>query len=693
MSRRPQRVRVPSLRDEPSVASAGEMVLGIETPDLRMGAITVLLLTIGVPVGAQPVVEAPLAFVIREGGYDNHFYRDGHVAAHLLLRSGDSPRIVIAFLAGNSGAALWFVAIREPLVIELDGEIAPIEEGAARGIAMTIVARGRAQLEISQPVLGSIRVIRDYMHARTLPDGLVLRRAVTTSRASFSRRSADGDHHYRLDVAPLGVTPLSDDGAVLSSDAGEIRFRLRALTDEPPLTPIPAEALLTADAAADPRARRVLAFLSYEEKLLAGSWRFLTCFGRDTLMSTRLLAPVLTPRTIEAALGSVLERLSPAGEVAHEEEIGEFPALRGERAPVFDYKMVDDDFMLAPVLAHYVFDTPEGATRRRAFLARRISTGDTYAEALQRNLERVLAWARPYAAAPGVTTLIHTKDDLPVGNWRDSEEGLGGGRVPYDVNAILVPAALEAAVRLFRLPDMVDAARADEAAQLLAAWSGAGRHFDVVIESADARERVAQYARALGIPAKPALDAIGEEPVAFPGVALDRNGRPLPVMHSDDGFAVLFARPAPAELRRMATRVERPFPAGLATPIGLVVANPAFAADPHLCAMFSREHYHGVVVWSWQQALMASGLARQLDRRDLDGGTRAALTRAQRVLWQAIAATYALRTSELWSWDHDARSGWQLVPFGQRSGHQTESNAAQLWSAVYLAIEPPRQDP
>jgi hypothetical protein len=484
---------------------------------------------------------------------------------------------------------------------------------------------------------------------------------------------------------------LSGDGTILANDDGVIRFRIRASTDEPPLTPILQQDLLTAEAATDPQARQVLAFLSYEEKLLAGSWRFLTYFGRDTLISTRLLMRVLMPRTIEAALGSVLERLSPTGEVAHEEDVGEFPALRAEKAPAFDYKMVDDDFMLAPVLAHYVFETEAGATRRAAFLARTTSVGDTYADAVGRNLDRVLTLARPYAAAPRFETLIHTKDALKVGNWRDSDEGLGGGRVPYDVNAILVPAALEAAARLYRLPGLADEAYADEAARLAAVWRGARRHFELTVEPAEARTRIHRYAQALGIPSAPALEAIGTEPVVFPAVALDRRGRPLPVMHSDDGFALLFSTPPLQQLRQIAVNIERPLPAGLWTPVGIVVANAAFAAQPVLRAVFSRDHYHGAVVWSWQQALAASGIARQLERRDLDAATQAALRRAQNALWRAIDATRANQTSELWSWDYDPTRGWQIVPFGQRSGHQSESNAAQLWSTVYLAIErPPR---
>ena len=108
---------------------------------------------------------------------------------------------------------------------------------------------------------------------------------------------------------------------------GHIRLRLTALTGEVPLTPLDAASLLTPAARPDRDARRKLAFLSYREKSLAGSWRFNTYFGRDTLMSLRLLQPVLRPSASEAGLASVLARLSPEGEAAHEEGIGEFALL------------------------------------------------------------------------------------------------------------------------------------------------------------------------------------------------------------------------------------------------------------------------------------------------------------------------------------------------------------------------------
>jgi hypothetical protein len=131
----------------------------------------------------------------------------------------------------------------------------------------------------------------------------------------------------------------------------------------------------------------------------------------------------------------------------------------------------------------------------------------------------------------------------------------------------------------------------------------------------------------------------------------------------------------------------RPFPAGLMTDIGLLVANPVLA-EPAMQARFTPSAYHGTVVWSWQQALLAAGLERQLARHDLPAATRARLGPAQAQLWRAISATRALQSSELWSWAYEA-GRYRMVPFGAGRQDVDESNAAQLWSTVYLAVRPP----
>jgi hypothetical protein len=67
------------------------------------------------------------------------------------------------------------------------------------------------------------------------------------------------------------------------------------------------------------------------------------------------------------------------------------------------------------------------------------------------------------------------------------------------------------------------------------------------------------------------------------------------------------------------------------------------------------------------------------------------LRAARQRLWSVIENTRELRASELCSWRYvDGR--YQAAPFGQNNGDADESNAAQLWSTVYLAIPPPAAD-
>jgi hypothetical protein len=123
------------------------------------------------------------------------------------------------------------------------------------------------------------------------------------------------------------------------------------------------------------------------------------------------------------------------------------------------------------------------------------------------------------------------------------------------------------------------------------------------------------------------------------------------------------------------------------TPVGVVVANPAYAGEA-LQKTFTSAHYHGTVVWSWQQAMLASGLARQLARRDLDPKLRNSLVGAEQRLWAVIRDMRAQAAGELWSFAV-ANGHITYLSFGQARGHKDESNAAQLWSTVYLAVRPP----
>jgi hypothetical protein len=681
---------------------------------LRSAAAACLLFFFLIPAPALALKASPLAFRVRQGRILNEFLRAGPVAAHLLLRAGPDPgrgprtgpRILIAFPAGDSGVGLWFDPTRGSAMWQVRGELKPVHARDARGRPLYgITAEATLEdpeLEIHQAVLSSIRVLRDYQSLGTLPEGIAVAPSVKGSTFTWSRARLDGAVSYRLTVAVLDGRVIGR--RILAGKDGRIELRITGLTGETPLQPLAGRALLRNPSAGSLGARETLAFLAYREKLLAGSWRFDTYFGRDTLMSLRLLMPALSPTAVADGLDAVLVRLSPEGEVAHEEDIGEQAVLDHLRtggtrsaAPVYDYKMIDEDYLLAPVAAEWLL-RPQATARATAFLAAAVGGPQerrrTRGAALVRNLRYVVQSAAAFAKAPAVSHLIGLRPGVPVGDWRDSETGLAGGHYPYDVNAALVPAALQAAARLEASGLLAPYAGASDralfagAAQMARVWRERARPlFDVTLSHSVAANAIEIYADSVGVPAEPAVDALAPGALRFHALSLAASGEPIPVMQSDEGFLLLFEHPAPQHLDRIVSVLMRPFPAGLMTGVGMVVANPVFCTSA-LQNELNRNAYHGTVVWSWQQALFAAGLARQLEREDLPSAVRADLITAQRVLWSAIEASRSMQNAELWSWSY-AAGHYQLRPFGSSAADVTESNAAQLWSTVYLAVRPP----
>lgn len=638
----------------------------------------------------------------REGLNLNSFVQQGAVAAHVVLRSGTDPRLIVAFPAGNSGVGLWFDRIRRGADWAITAEPRAVTDKDARGRALRGV-RFRAeirtsQLAVKQAVLSSVRVLRDYQALGKAPAEVLVPVHAEGRSLSWSRDRLDGAPGYRLSVIVERGSLTGN--RISASPDGTIAVTVTALTGDPPLTPFAPGTLLTGQAADDPAARAALQFLSYREKFLAGSWRFNTYFGRDTLMSVRLLMPALRPAAVETGLRSVLTRLAPDGNVAHEEDIGEFAVLdhmRGGQgrsdAPTYNYNMVDSPFLLAPVARAWLIDDRRGRARAAAFLAEK-QAGRRLGDALMTNIRFVAARARAFAGAPRWNNLISLKRGMDAGEWRDSKDGLGGGRYPYDVNAILVPAALEAADALVRaglLEPYVTAADRTMLAGLTHAASvwrdRAPPLFLQTMTPAAARPAIERYAQAQHVPAAPALAAVDHRPVHYNAIALDAAGKPVPVLNSDEGFSLLFGQPSPEALAVIAETIDRPFPAGLMTGAGMLVANPVFA-QPALQARFSPNAYHGTVIWSWHQALAAAGLARQLERTDLPVATCRRLRAAENSLWRAIDATRSVQSSELWSWRY-AGGAYRIVPFGASGADVDESNAAQLWSTVYLALHRP----
>ena len=660
---------------------------------------------------AGPASAAPsdrLQYSINEGLNENAFLQEGKVAAHLLLRSGRSPRILVAFPAGNSGVGLWFADTPKAVVWKLIGAPQPLTQPDAKGRPLYGLAADATiaapAVNVRKAVLSSVRVLRDYQALGTAPAEIETNPKISGNTIRWSRDRLDGAAGYSLAVEVVHGK-LDNDRLIAGAD-GVIGLRITALCGEKPLTPFPAAGLLNGRAAADPGARDALRFLSYREKFEAGSWRFNTYFGRDTLMSVRLLMPALAPAAVETGLGAVLARLSDTGEVAHEEDIGEFAVLDhmkagGSRsdAPVYDYKMIDGNYLLAPVATAWLLDDPRAKTRALAFLSgsdlRQGRAPRRRGDDLVSNLKLVISSAEPFAAEQRAANLISLKPGVPVGEWRDSNTGLGGGRYPYDVNAVLVPAALRSAARLYAA-GLLDPYLSNDDRKIFARAAGmadtwarsAPAYFAVNVDHADATRQILAYSATVGVSSRPAAQSLGAAGTRFFAVSLDATGKPIPVMNSDVGFELLFGTPRDTDAMARGVRdILRPFPAGLMTQVGMVVADAAYA-PPALQPSFNRNAYHGAVVWSWQQALFAAGLERQLERTDLTATSRSLLKAAQNLLWKNIRATAAMSNSELWSWSY-SHDHYEVAPFGASGGDVDESNAAQLWSTVYLAVRPP----
>ena len=617
------------------------------------------------------------------------------MSAHVVLRSGSDPRLIVAFPAGNSGVGLWFAGLDHPAEWTMPAPARPITIKDARGRALHGVrftaSIATPRLEAKQAVLSSIRVLRDYQALGTAPAEVLTPPVTDRTGLVWSRDRLDGAPGYRLEIRGA-----MQGGAFVADKSGRITLSITAVTGETPLTPLSGKDLLTPAANADPKARAALEYLSYREKFLAGSWRFDTYFGRDTLMSVRLLMPVLQPVAVESGLRSVFERLSPKGKVAHEEDIGEFAILDHRKedgtssaAPTFNYKMIDSHFMLAPVARAWLLDDVRGRGRANAFLAEKGAGA-----ALVRNLRFVIGQAQAFAHDPVPGNLIGLEPGMQAGEWRDSNDGLGGGHYPYDVNAVFVPAALEAADALYRAGMLTPYLSAEDRVAferlpaMIATWRGkAPGLFAMEIPADKAAESVRAYATQVGVPAAPALAALKGQPVRFHAISLNRDGKPVPIENSDLGFDLLFGHPTPADLDQATQLVSRPFPAGLRTGAGMLVANPVFASQA-LQARFGPNAYHGIVIWSWQQALVAAGLERQLARKDLPADLHTKLAHAQACLWDGIDATRTVQRSELWSWAYKD-GGYRVVAFGAGARDVDESNAAQLWSTVFLALKRP----
>jgi hypothetical protein len=319
------------------------------------------------------------------------------------------------------------------------------------------------------------------------------------------------------------------------------------------------------------RQTRGVELLSSREKLMAGLPAYATYFGRDMLVSALMMRPIWRDEMSEFVIASVLRKLSPSGQVSHEEALGgqavregasEYAALVSEhlgavkaanrsradtllvhaRAVLRDlrrtrenYHMIDDELQLPVLAARWLADPNVPAQRKRAFLNDSSDGGGTRLARLLRELALVSRMTAAYAANPVATNLVSfpqaDSGRWSSASWRDSGDGYAGGRFAMDVNAIWAPHALESIERIITALDALgiraDALHIVEAQstsdsplgryvrdtaalrRASSTWQGAWQHFVVRLGPAEVSARVAARLAALPAPERAYWEARG----------------------------------------------------------------------------------------------------------------------------------------------------------------------------------------
>jgi hypothetical protein len=249
-------------------------------------------------------------------------------------------------------------------------------------------------------------------------------------------------------------------------------------------------------------------------------------------------------------------------------------------------------------------------------------------------------------------------------------------------------------------------ASAARAGFLARAWEGAALDYQIHLEVGEVRARLRRFlAKGPLTPAERAFyrsqpleegASLGEfldgapaleGGLEFPALSLDDQGRPLAVMNSDISFELFLGQPSARQVEVALRLLELPYPVGLRTGVGPVVANAAYSPNPEHWRTLGRGAYHGAVVWSWQTAMLRSGLARLIpvfkaQRPDLARRMEAVLAD----LRDSQAAAGEMAGSELWTFAVES-GRWEAVPYGTGTATSgDESNPVQLWSTVPPAL-------
>ena len=331
----------------------------------------------------------------------------------------------------------------------------------------------------------------------------------------------------------------------------------------------------------------------------------------------------------------------------------------------------------------------------------------TYKQLAQINAHKIVSLAAPFAA-PGnqtIDNLMHLKDGQIVGQWRDSTYGIGGGRIPFDVNTGLAPAALRSIASLASAGILdFNATLVNSYAQV---WEDSTlQFFEVDIPLSSATSLLQNYVNGSGITGLDSQSTSLDGDVTFYALSLDGNNNlsQVQVMNTDSCFRHFMLNTTnqtqlTSFLNSTANNIRLTFPAGLMTDVGMVVANPAYGNNPVYAANWTTSAYHGTVVWSWPLAMMGRGLELQLSRCNSssvpdfcsDSSVYGNVKNAYNVLWDSIEANSAHLSTEVWSWTYDSGAKkFDYIDLGALppppGSSPTESDIVQLWSLTFLAV-------
>jgi len=334
------------------------------------------------------------------------------------------------------------------------------------------------------------------LRARLLPRVTVQNGPTWTARiAQLSLDGADSlALEIRVDSRTVAAARVGDSLSLRARSGDSVTFTVQVSSSAQALTPLSREEIFSSEfleflstrrdsAPVLERQVRGVELLASREKLMAGLPAYATYFGRDMLVSALMMRPIWRSEVSEFVIASVLRKLSPEGQVSHEEALGgqavreaaaEYAALVDEslrqdragsgaradstmdRARVVlrnhrhvreNYHMIDDEFQFPVLVARWLSDPDVPAARKRAFLRDTSDGGDPRLSGLLRELALIARMTATYAAEQTATNLVsfapRDSGRWSSASWRDSGAGYANGRFAMDVNAIWVPHALE----------------------------------------------------------------------------------------------------------------------------------------------------------------------------------------------------------------------------------------------------------